>query len=252
MFRRRIHLLILGALLVIPVAAIAATASGLNITVEGDKKILTTNDIPNHENGPFPSRFNPNTVQEQNFRFVIPAHPKYSEHTTRLPQLGPIGVAVNGVTFFNPYNRDGDDAVTGSRRERFDDCQGHPTAFGAYHYHQYSKCVIKDEPGQHSKIFGWAFDGFAVYGPQGVGGKEPTDLDKCNGHVHPGDSQDKYHYHVTKTFPYIIGCYHGEVDAASFQRPMRRPFLGGMPRDRMGDRQGDHMGPPPGMGPRPR
>ena len=35
---------------------------------------------------------------------------------------------------------------------------------------------------------------------------DPTVLDTCNGHTH----DDKgYHYHVTETFPYILGCFVG-------------------------------------------
>lgn len=231
---RRIPLMILAGIVLAPVAVLAA--SGLGIMIAGDKKILTATGIPDHDNGPFPSHWNPNIVTEQDWRFVVPAKPEYAARTTRLPQLGPIGIAVNGVALFNPYNRDGDDAVSGSRRERFDDCRGHPTEFGAYHYHQYSRCVIEEKPGRHSGIFGWSLDGFPVHGPQGVGGAAPTDLDECNGHVHPGEDKDRYHYHVTAKFPYIIGCYRGVIDAASFPRPGRRGILGG---------GGPRIGPPP-------
>ena len=43
-----------------------------------------------------------------------------------------------------------------------------------------------------------------------VGGDDPTVLDRCNGRVGPDGS---YRYHATSTFPYILGCYHGEAVA---------------------------------------
>ena len=35
---------------------------------------------------------------------------------------------------------------------------------------------------------------------------DPAVLDQCNGRMEPDGT---YAYHVTSTFPYIIGCYHG-------------------------------------------
>jgi hypothetical protein len=99
---------------------------------------------------------------------------------------------------------------------------------GRYHYHIYPRCVhtsFKDEPGEHSPLIGYAFDGFAIYGPNGEGGKPPTDLDECNGHW---DAQRGYHYHVTSKFPYILGGNHGIVEPSNFDR--RRPGPPGPPR----------------------
>ena len=41
---------------------------------------------------------------------AVPRHPKLADHVTRTP-MGPIGVAINGVPFYNPYNAQGDDAA---------------------------------------------------------------------------------------------------------------------------------------------
>ena len=61
-------------------------------------------------------------------------------------------------------------------------------------------------------MIGYAFDGYAIYGPNGEDGKPPTDLDECNGHTDPVRG---YHYHVTNKFPYIIGGYHGVVEKSN-------------------------------------
>lgn len=197
-----------------------------NVTVEVTDELLIvhSNGLPDHTTGQFPNRFNPNRILEQNYTFKIPRHPIFSDKVTRTP-MGPIGVAINWVPFYNPYNAEGQDAAN---NEVFDECCGHPDPMGRYHYHIYPRCVhtsFKDEPGEHSPLIGYAFDGFAIYGPNAEGGKPPTGLDECNGHW---DAQRGYHYHVTNKFPYILGGYHGVVDRTNFDR--RRPGPPGGPR----------------------
>ena len=50
-------------------------------------------------------------------------------------------------------------------RDRFlDDCAGHPTPMGQYHYHALPKCVTAtvDETDGASHIIGIAFDGLSL------------------------------------------------------------------------------------------
>jgi hypothetical protein len=151
--------------------------------------------------------------------------------------MGPIGVAINGIPFYNPYNREGQDAA---KNEVFDECCGHPDPLGRYHYHIYPKCIhtsFKDPPGEHSPLIGYAFDGYAIYGPNGEDGKPPTDLDECNGHK---DSERGYHYHVTSGYPYILGGYHGVVDQKNFDHGPPPGMAG------LGGRGGPPGGPPGG------
>ena len=202
-----------------------ATPFRKNVKVEvtDDLMIVHSDGIPDHDTGPFPNRFNPNTIRKQNYTFKIPRHPQPADHITRLP-MGPIGVAINGIPFYNPYNAEGQDAY---KNEVFDECCGHPDPMGRYHYHIYPKCIhtsFKDEPGKHSELIGYAFDGYAIYGPQGEDGKPPTDLDECNGHT---DAIRGYHYHVTNKFPYILGGYHGVVERSNFDHPDGRRGRGG-------------------------
>jgi hypothetical protein len=194
--------------------------------------IVHSDGIPTHKTGTFPNRDNPNRIRKQDYVFKIPRRPNLAARPTKLP-MGPIGVAINGVPFYNPYNREGNDAVEGPFAEVFDSCCGHPDQLGRYHYHKYPLCVkspFRDEPGQHSPLIGLAFDGFAIYGPNGQNGQPPADLDECNGHT---DAERGYHYHVTSKFPYILGAYRGEVDRSNFDQ--RGRFAGGRP-----------AGPPPG------
>jgi hypothetical protein len=190
-------------------------SSNVKVTFTETSMIVESDGIPNHPTGPFPNPTNPNHIQKQQYKFVIPRNPKIAEKPTALP-FGPIGVAVNGIPFYNPYNAEGKDAVMGPNAEIFDSCCGHPDQRGRYHYHKYPVCVktpFSDPVGEHSPLIGYAFDGFAIYGPNGENGKPPTDLDDCNGHT---DVIRGYHYHVTANFPYILGAYKGVVDENQF------------------------------------
>ena len=99
-----------------------------------------------------------------------------------------------------------------------DQCWGHPYA-QQYHLHGYSwKCFPNQGTEGHSPLFGYALDGFGIYGPRGDDGKMVTNeqLDECHGHTHPvmwdGKMQNIYHYHLNREFPYAVGCFRGEVN----------------------------------------
>jgi YHYH protein len=203
----------------------------VRLTFTDDFVIVESDGIPNHKTANYPNADNPNRILKQNYHFRIPLHPRFADKPTRTP-FGPIGVAVNGIPFYNQYNAEGGDAV---RLEVFDSCCGHPDPMGRYHYHKYPVCVkspFKDEPGKHSPLIGFMFDGLAVYGPNGDDGKPPNDLDDCNGHA---DIERGYHYHVTAAYPYLIGAYRGVVERSNLDRPPgggppRGPRRGGPPR----------------------
>ncbi len=189
--------------------------------------IVDSQGYPNHPTAIFPNSGNPNQILVQKFQFRFPLEPKLSEKITRLP-MGPIGMALNGVVFFNPFEAGGMNAVEGYSEVWLDSCCGHPQQHGVYHYHKYPVCVkspFRDDGKQHSPVIGLAFDGFPVYGPyegNGTFARDVTDdqaLDLCNGH---SDAERGYHYHVTPgRFPYVIGGYHGEIERTNFRGPQR-------------------------------
>ena len=190
----------------------------VRVMLTDDRLIVESDGIPTHATATFPNATNPNRILKQAYRFFIPRRPRKAEKPTPTP-FGPIGVAVNGVPFYNPYNAEGRDAVLGPFAEIFDSCCGHPDPMGRYHYHKYPVCVkspFQNTTDEHSPILGLMFDGFALYGPNGSNGKPAADLDECNGHE---DKERGYHYHVTEKFPYLIGAYRGVPDPASIDRP---------------------------------
>ena len=89
---------------------------------------------------------------------------------------GPIGVAVNGVIFFNPFDADSVEAIW-----RLDRCCGHPSPGFEYHYHKYPVCVKSpwtDDGTADSPLIGFAFDGFPIYGPYESAGELAKDSQK--------------------------------------------------------------------------
>jgi len=199
-----------------------------NVKISHDKQflIMQSQGYPNHATAVFPNSGNPNTIRVQSFTFRLPLVPKLAGKITRVP-MGPIGTALNGVVFFNPFEMEGMNAVEGYSEVWLDSCCGHPQQTGVYHYHKYPTCVrspFKEDGKAHSSILGFAFDGFPLYGPYESDGVMAKDLEKsmsldvCNGH---SDELRGYHYHVTPgRFPYILGGYAGVVEASN-SRGMR-------------------------------
>jgi hypothetical protein len=195
--------------------------------------IMKSQGYPNHPTAVFPNSDNPNTIRVQKFTFRLPLEPKLADKITRVP-MGPIGTALNGVVFFNPFEAGGMNAVEGYSEVWLDSCCGHPQQDGVYHYHKYPSCVkspFADDGKQHSPVIGFAFDGFPVYGPYEEAEVMAKDLkagsgralDVCNGHM---DDQRGYHYHVTPgRFPYVFGGYTGIVEPSN-NHELRRARLG--------------------------
>ena len=100
---------------------------------------------------------------------------------------------------------------------RFDNCNGHATETGVYHYHQRSPCIPrKAEDGDNEetplKLHGVALDGFLIYGPlDGDGNNIGNDrLDECHGSsdILPNG---QYAYFLNGEYPYTLGCFKAEV-----------------------------------------
>jgi hypothetical protein len=159
---------------------------------------------------------------EQQMRLEIPLRPKLAAVKTST-YIGVIGVAINGALFYSPYEADLktlalQDQSVANGIPFLDGCNGHPNPFAIqYHYHGIPYCLTEllDKEEEHSRLIGYLFDGFPVYGPRDVGGDfiTPTQLDECNGHFGPTPEfpDGIYHYHTTAEPPYIMACYAGEV-----------------------------------------
>jgi hypothetical protein len=193
---------------------------------------VRSKNLPDHPTARFPDRYgtqgyNPNYIQEQRDVWYLPLSPARNPEAGYLGQngsnralpMGPIGVAVNGVVFFNPYDMGMTDATN-----LMDRCCGHPAQDYRYHYHKYPICVntpFVDKGEGHSPLIGFAFDGYPLYGPYESAGEMAKDvtsnpLNAFNGHE---DKIRGWHYHVTPgKFPYLLGGYYGKVDLRNFRR----------------------------------
>lgn len=139
-----------------------------------------------------------------NYTFKIPINPKEAATKSATP-LGPMGVSLNGVPFFNQYAGNGQPLT--NEVVSFDQWWGHPAPTGEYHYHVEPLYLTTVKAGK-SALLGFLLDGFPVYGPQENGATlSNNSLDAYHGHF--GVTADYpngiYHYHITQDAPYING-----------------------------------------------
>jgi phosphatidylethanolamine-binding protein (PEBP) family uncharacterized protein len=136
---------------------------------------------------------------------------------------GAIALAANGIPIFNALNNRGVDSFSIGELDEFG---GHCGRGDDYHYHA-APLAIQKVVGLNNPI-AFALDGFAIYGlydPKAKSGTPEscplgsTDaLDELNGHfcvVAAGQGLNggtrSYHYHASKTYPYINGGMRGNV-----------------------------------------
>lgn len=146
---------------------------------------------------------NPNSIATQNITLKIPVNPVMAANHATTP-MGVMGVALNGIPFFNQYAAGG--APLTNEINGFDQWWGHPQNTGMYHYHVEPK-YLTTVKATKSSLMGFLLDGFPVYGPEETNGSAPSGLDVYHGHTHatldyPGGI---YHYHISTAAPYING-----------------------------------------------
>jgi hypothetical protein len=129
--------------------------------------------------------------------------------------MGPMGLSLNGVAFFNQYAARR--APLTREINSFDQYNGHPQPQGEYHYHMEPLYLTQTEG--KDALLGFLLDGFPVYGPQENGTKVTNnDLDEFHGHFHSTADYPEgiYHYHITDADPYINGNgFYGEAGSIS-------------------------------------
>jgi phosphatidylethanolamine-binding protein (PEBP) family uncharacterized protein len=133
----------------------------------------------------------------------IPLYPVMADEPTDTTGQGANGVAANGVTYFNPTQQSGIYSLTTDPNliGELDACGGHSGRGDDYHYHVSPQCLDEE-------ILAYALDGYAIYGLYNSDGSTPV-LDACGGEY---DADGNYHYHAQEDYPYVNGCFSGEVD----------------------------------------
>jgi len=199
-----------GASTAVTLAGFSAFSKSVKISKNSKYYLVESNGIPDH-----PMMIGIKSWQQQiptvqpytgSNAWSIPIKPAISKNPisgTGHFLRGAIAIAVNGVPIFNALNNRGDDAYLSGE---LDDWGGHCGRADDYHYH-IAPLHLKSVVGYKSPI-AYALDGFPIYGESEVTGIKATGLDAFNGHF---DSKKNYHYHGTKTFPYINGGFKGVV-----------------------------------------
>ena len=206
-----------------------------------DELVVQSNGIPDF---PFES-ITPNELQAQDWEWRVTRSPKLTGTTSELPELGLAAFSVNGLPIYGP--NEGPPTYGDPLYDNIvDDCLGHTAPQGDYHFHALvAECVLGGEAASPGQVLGYAMDGFPIYGNEAcvdeacsetapmesaweqVG--DPSEgawdayevgsggtLDACNGRTQPDGS---YGYHLTDTFPYVLGCYSGTATDAGTGAP---------------------------------
>ena len=214
--------------------------STVTIYVDGDELVIEGDGVPSHlspyfvqtygqtQNGfyywldsdgdgindlwmqtPANMNLNPNRIAQQGYEFRIPLYPAINPNGPADTFLGPIGVSINGVPFFNEYESP-TETLTNQVIQSFDPGNGHPAPQGRYHYHFPPESLITVT---EDNFLGFSGDGFPVYGPKNPDGNNAQNLDDYHGEFGPTpDFPDSiYHYHTNFTSPYIIGAFAGTL-----------------------------------------
>ena len=281
----------------------------LSFIIEDGNITISTNGLPNHD---FESTLGC-CASAQSDTYTIPLTPTddpecnpsvSSDGCVMAPIRGTIAFSVTGVAIYGPEDGPGGDAVAleegayeqeeGEQPVDLGVCHGHSGPGGIYHYHADSNCIHwHAEEGEtmydynlesqrtlstHSKIVGFALDGYSIYGytgwnddgevvemtssyrlkegADGSGGIDDYDyvqglgtLDACNGifSATPDWPEGMYHYHTTMVngeggigFPYFINCYAGELPSSDESGDDDDDPCAGH-----GDTWGPGIGPPP-------
>lgn len=152
---------------------------------------------------------------------LIPMNPVMADAPTALGTVAKVGLGIDGVPIF----ADAPSVLDTGHMPALDVCGGHVDPGGWYHWHATASDIATPLEGaglvndceltqDSAALFGYAFDGFAIFGHTDAGGVMPTDLDECNGHI--GNVDGVYHYHATETFPNLPTCLVGVVAQGNF------------------------------------
>jgi hypothetical protein len=188
----------------------------------------------------------PGSPRVSDVTYTIPTNPTEVDapNPDDVPRLGAIGVAVDGVPIYGPTEGQGGDVL--SLEGALSVCGSHAGPVD-FHMHLFGyaddvDCLYSADEATSGDpiVVGWAADGYPIMSGVVCADADCTsttqltsswtlsddslfatdtwaahsyeegfgDLDQCNGRT---DTDGQYRYYTTTTFPYVIGCYHGEV-----------------------------------------
>ncbi len=188
---------------------------GVSVQVSDNSIQVSSTGLPDHktpywgvghemyEDFPGTNHANMNTSMTTfNYVMTIPTKPQeasYKEET----ELGPVGMALNGVPIYNDY--EGGGMLEENAWGTFDASGAHPGPREDYHYHCEGTYLTVDD----ANLIGFLRDGFPIYGRKDMDGTYPDNLDDNGGHIGvTADFSDAiYHYHTSNDVYSTSGLY---------------------------------------------
>ena len=157
---------------------------------------------------------------------LIPISPVMAGEPTALGTVAKVGMALDGVPIF----ADAPSILDTGHMPALDTCGGHVDPGGWYHWHatatdidtvfthEHVDAACENVEQDQTAKFGYAFDGFAIYGSREADGSLPENLDECGGHIGSveGAKGEVYHYHASESFPNLPTCLRGMVAQNNF------------------------------------
>ena len=214
----------------------------VDVEVSNDQIVISTDGIPPHKSWYFPDAHpnnidyvsqgdgyyqNPNSISTQNLTLTIPISPvprgiQIDEFGVdgvvgtdpHEFDLGPAGIALDGVFIFNSLAGPNDDIE--DEKYSFDFYNAHPEMSGMYHYHtttkgplevlEYEGLIETPTPGSAEiEVYGIMCEGTVILGCTELNGDTPDNsgFDAQNGHVHDLIDEEgtthfieRYHTHI--------------------------------------------------------
>ena len=153
----------------------------------------------------------------------LPIEPVMADAPASLGTVAKVGVALDGVPIF----ADAPSVLDTGHLPALDVCGGHVDPGGWYHWHATATdmataletegvkadCALVQDA---TAAFGFAFDGFPMFGSREADGSKPEDLDQCHGHAGETALGETYHYHASTDFPNLPPCLSGVVAEDNF------------------------------------
>ena len=203
-------------------AALAPFADTLTIYCDDVYMYIEADNLADHEMMVGITAWNQQVPIPQDFHednaWRIPLHSVVADSPTPTTGEGPVAVAINGVMVYNPTQQDGvyDESRDPYLIGELDGCGGHSGRADDYHYHIAPVCLL-DELADYASgglPIAYALDGYPIYGFV-----EGMPLDECRGAL---DADGNYGYYASPDYPYVNGCFSGEVDLSL--QPITQPI----------------------------
>ncbi|WP_405402716.1 YHYH protein [Paracoccus sp. Ld10] len=183
----------------------------------------------------------------------LPMEPRMAQAPTPLGTVAKVGVGLDGVPIF----ADAPSVLERDHLPALDVCGGHIDPGGWYHWHATATdmATVLENEGVEADCaavvqnaaapFGFAFDGYPMFGSTEPDGGVPEGLDACGGHVGTTAHGETYHYHASQSFPNLPACLVGVVAQDNFATTAAQGIGAANPRGGPGGPDAGEM--PPGF-----